>query len=1349
MAVNPYDYENPSNSKILTFVCPDIYDATTKDQIRLIMGNLFTNVEPVEDLEILFSDETALGGLEPNFLDLSEDTSETGYAIVNIDIADNPYISHAEMSTTRIDTIDPGTIVPNFKIPMRMYGSDPAMPGGDQFWYTYFMGGEAFGSTYEAKLDNNTIFYDEAFRFPLPYNDLEMMVFGADSVYGEKTIAAAAEEIGSAETMADSTSMTSFFGKDPFGFKMDVLMGVSTISIKPRMVYYNHWIGKYVPWTQEVSTERLIPNHSVYESLAETRAGGRYISGYFYLRDYEPDRMKPQIGNEMYSYIAQWDIPNTVTNIEAHTEIPLSPIYSRDLTTNPNAGQSALEAKTDVIEKVCRLFDQDNKSYYHRWTEKDRYLANTASCAEYLYYYSLNSFSASTIDHVSKRNENILFTAPYWKYSYYSRGPDPDQPIYGLFPYHTKINFPTHHLESFKEPQDWWFGLGTIEDEFGSVTTIKAKSSMAEPCKHKSELLSEMAEHEFSSKFIEVLKDLNGEDWSPMQFGNSELVKNTLKLDVMGDVTTRARPGKAKAATHQALKFVNNLAQPSYRVFDYMEFLTSIYNNPSEALNTNYMFMGGDIYDGTTHRAEIDATHENDGMHRYFNSSASIGTITNSANRILKSYNLMMNRMIETDETIGDGDITDDYYTIKGFLEPNLRHSEVIAYRVEKVGGHTTGDQTNRNVIQNFWSTNDYAPLDSDEAADLGVNPALGFCQIFDTQLKYGGDYTYNTYAYVLTLGYRYRYGDFRLTRQLSYDEEDGKYCLEFYDPFTMERAPQQFKIGEGLLTTRGASVLTGLLSYFSQAEAGTGLLGAIFGSEARGSLAAVMQALTQFNGTPGVDDGPLDTAIGSPDASGDESSSTFWAVGYAESVPTYTDDQWAEAMSELNLRAGEFLATNPSTLAALPSSTFESTIWKEIGIAGNYTISGLYESIFEQLGKLGGYMRAGARYGSLAGADSGTASGIPADPMGFTGAGTYAGSDTDTYFSEVDPADTTMDFDAMVYREGSSGVVGTIESSALARLSGLGVSSLEVTSHPFMMDYNIYIEPCLKVYEIPMNISKITMTDNPASPANAIPFQHIDASKKIGFHCMYESHVGDSKGIPYPPALSSEEAVAKAKYLDSRGIQFFEELPSDNNSKSHQRYLEVFRTDKKPQTYLDFEGKLIQKTDLQIEDSEFSLEDVMFSDKIKENKKYYYLIRFKNDLGVPGWPSPIMEVQLVNDGGYNYAVFNEYELNSEENKSTQLSKGFKKLFQVQPNLSHLTMDTENVDFSRTAGSQLESLDVGVAKQGDIWGKKFKIRLISKKTGKKIDLNVKFNLKEEDRFTTQVSTYSVLSTTYT
>ena len=54
----------------------------------------------------------------------------------------------------------------------------------------------------------------------------------------------------------------------------------------------------------------------------------------------------------------------------------------------------------------------------------------------------------------------------------------------------------------------------------------------------------------------------------------------------------------------------------------------------------------------------------------------------------------------------------------------------------------------------------------------------------------------------------------------------------------------------------------------------------------------------------------------------------------------------------------------------------------------------------------------------------------------------------------------------------------------------------------------------------------------------------------------------------------------------------------------------------------------------------------------------------------------------------------------------------------------------------QTARSQYDEVDIGTAEE-TIWGKTFKIRLTSKKTGKKIDLNITYNdpdikLEEDD-----------------
>ena len=81
--------------------------------------------------------------------------------------------------------------------------------------------------------------------------------------------------------------------------------------------------------------------------------------------------------------------------------------------------------------------------------------------------------------------------------------------------------------------------------------------------------------------------------------------------------------------------------------------------------------------------------------------------------------------------------------------------------------------------------------------------------------------------------------------------------------------------------------------------------------------------------------------------------------------------------------------------------------------------------------------------------------------------------------------------------------------------------------------------------------------------------------------------------------------------------------------------------------------------------------------------------------------------------------MFNTYRTN----------KQFKKFMQLKPNMEHLIfkdgIDTANPDANVPS-------DVVGDTSPLIWNKKFKIRITSKKTGKKFDLNLKFNLKDEN-----------------
>jgi hypothetical protein len=172
---------------------------------------------------------------------------------------------------------------------------------------------------------------------------------------------------------------------------------------------------------------------------------------------------------------------------------------------------------------------------------------------------------------------------------------------------------------------------------------------------------------------------------------------------------------------------------------------------------------------------------------------------------------------------------------------------------------------------------------------------------------------------------------------------------------------------------------------------------------------------------------------------------------------------------------------------------------------------------------------------------------------------------------------------------------------------------------------------------------------------------------------------------------------------------------------------VEVYRLSEMPTSYQDFEDNLRKTIDLRILKQGNAKLDAMFMEKVKPNHKYYYTFRVLNENGIAGEFTPIFEAELINDGGYVYGSFNQ--LTAEDLIVDQISEplmSFKKLFNVVPNIQHLILDSDNVDFSDSAFSQVGNFQLGAA-DDEIWGKTFKLRLTSKKTGKKIDLNIKFN----------------------
>lgn len=190
-------------------------------------------------------------------------------------------------------------------------------------------------------------------------------------------------------------------------------------------------------------------------------------------------------------------------------------------------------------------------------------------------------------------------------------------------------------------------------------------------------------------------------------------------------------------------------------------------------------------------------------------------------------------------------------------------------------------------------------------------------------------------------------------------------------------------------------------------------------------------------------------------------------------------------------------------------------------------------------------------------------------------------------------------------------------------------------------------------------------------------------------------------------------------------------DIEIDNENKINFEYstqdgkFEVFRLETIPDNYRSFEDSKILDAR-----NKHSSTSVVFKDYVIPNKKYYYMFRAVNFTGVSSNPTVVYEVELVQDASKSQTKVNV--INFSDNESYH-DKNFKNLIQITPSFHQEVFNDQDeyVQQLSTFRKKINSLTLGTA--GDkVWGKKFKIRIKSKDTGKCVDLNVKFTLTKDN-----------------
>jgi len=274
-----------------------------------------------------------------------------------------------------------------------------------------------------------------------------------------------------------------------------------------------------------------------------------------------------------------------------------------------------------------------------------------------------------------------------------------------------------------------------------------------------------------------------------------------------------------------------------------------------------------------------------------------------------------------------------------------------------------------------------------------------------------------------------------------------------------------------------------------------------------------------------------------------------------------------------------------------------------------------------------------------------------------------------------------------------------------------------------FVAHVGVLSVPSVQIIETCAYISpEIKTLDKPPirPDVDLIPYKGVDDKLLVHFN----AGVGKVKEeyISILPELDDEKisAIKSAQLIKPNpgGIGIFDTtdpsqdaldtMPVEFESDDQIAYYEVFRIGQIPESYQDFKLHT-------------TVVATSFVDNIKPNTKYYYTFRSVDNHGHFSNPTVVYEVEMVNDSGAIRPYIRAHHMEDLMEKKVVCKKSAQRYVQILPTYKQL----EKILRPALADNDLEDLFIGEADQNKN-PKKFKIRITSKKTGKRIDLNVKF-----------------------
>ena len=261
-------------------------------------------------------------------------------------------------------------------------------------------------------------------------------------------------------------------------------------------------------------------------------------------------------------------------------------------------------------------------------------------------------------------------------------------------------------------------------------------------------------------------------------------------------------------------------------------------------------------------------------------------------------------------------------------------------------------------------------------------------------------------------------------------------------------------------------------------------------------------------------------------------------------------------------------------------------------------------------------------------------------------------------------------------------------------------------------------VDPVLYYLEVPFIQDTAAAMSDPSFPPSVDFYKKNNFENKF-FMRLSTSGVGEIED-DFQTILVSD--TSNENLLRHKN-KFFDKYIFSNRNSIIQSY-QVMRLSEKPNSITDFQNGVIYDI----------TDNILFGSRtvsvnIRPNKKYYYVCRSQNQHGLYSNHSVVYEVELQTSSSSKKLIVNTYDI-KKYNKEYQ-HRSMSRLLQAIPSSLHTTYEVSEVDAALqnedSYKKMLSRIRIGEAGY-PIWNEKFKIRVTSNNTGRKIDFNVVFNL---------------------